>query len=68
MFEVHAFATPNSVKVPIALEEMGLNYQLVPVNLRRGGQKNRCVQGDEPQREGPAPHRPLPSRKYQCGA
>jgi GSH-dependent disulfide-bond oxidoreductase len=39
MFEVHAFATPNSVKVPIALEEMGLNYQLVPVNLRRGEQK-----------------------------
>lgn len=36
MLEVHAFATPNSVKVPIALEEMGLDYRLVPVDLRRG--------------------------------
>jgi GST-like protein len=39
MLEVHAFATPNSVEVPIALEEMGLEYQLVPVNLRNGEQK-----------------------------
>jgi GST-like protein len=37
--EVLAFATPNSVKVPIALEEMGLDYQLVPINLRQGEQK-----------------------------
>ena len=39
MLEVHAFATPNSVKVPIALEELGLDYRLVPVNLRHGEQK-----------------------------
>ncbi len=39
MIEVHAFATPNSLKVPIALEEMGLDYRLVPVNLRQGEQK-----------------------------
>jgi len=39
MIEVHAFATPNSVKVPIALEEMGLAYALKPVNVRKGGQK-----------------------------
>jgi GST-like protein len=39
MIEVHAYATPNSLKVPIALEEMGLDYQLVPVNLRQGAQK-----------------------------
>lgn len=39
MIEVFAFATPNSVKVPIALEEMGLDYRLVPVNLRQGEQK-----------------------------
>lgn len=30
MIEVHAFATPNSVKVPIALEEKGL-----PTNFGR---------------------------------
>ncbi|AYD03947.1 glutathione S-transferase family protein [Neorhizobium sp. NCHU2750] len=39
MIEVHAFATPNSVKVPIALEEMGLAYELKPINVRKGEQK-----------------------------
>ena len=39
MLEVYAFATPNSVKVPIALEEMGLDYQLIAVDLRSGEQK-----------------------------
>lgn len=39
MIDVHAFATPNSVKVPIALEELGLAYTLHPVNIRAGGQK-----------------------------
>jgi GST-like protein len=39
MIEVHAFATPNSVKVPIALEEMGLAYELRPVNVSKGEQK-----------------------------
>lgn len=39
MLEVHAFATPNSIKVPIALEEMGLAYRLYPVNVRTGEQK-----------------------------
>ncbi|WAH61180.1 glutathione S-transferase family protein [Pseudomonas silvicola] len=39
MLIVHAFATPNSVKVPIALEELGLDYRLLPVNIRKGEQK-----------------------------
>jgi GST-like protein len=39
MYVVHAFATPNSVKVPIALEELGLAYELRPVNVRQGAQK-----------------------------
>lgn len=40
MLTVHAFATPNSVKVPIALEELELPYRLVPVNIRQGAQKS----------------------------
>ncbi|HLG83487.1 MAG TPA: glutathione S-transferase family protein [Bradyrhizobium sp.] len=40
MIEVHAFATPNSAKVAIALEEMGLAYVLKPVNVRQGEQKD----------------------------
>ncbi|MGI4800581.1 MAG: glutathione S-transferase family protein [Janthinobacterium lividum] len=39
MFDVYAFATPNSVKVPIALEELGLDYRLHAVNVRQGEQK-----------------------------
>lgn len=38
-YTVHAFATPNSVKVPIALEELGLSYDLVSVNVKAGEQK-----------------------------
>lgn len=40
MIDVYAFATPNSLKVPIALEEMGLDYTLHPVDIRTGGQKD----------------------------
>jgi glutathione S-transferase len=39
MIHVYAFATPNSVKVPIALEELGLSYTLHSINIRSGGQK-----------------------------
>lgn len=39
MLDVYAFATPNSIKVPIALEELGLDYTLHGVNIRIGAQK-----------------------------
>ncbi len=39
MFDVYAFATPNSIKVPIALEELGLDYMLHSINVRTGEQK-----------------------------
>jgi glutathione S-transferase len=40
MIDVYAFATPNSVKVPIALEEMALDYTLHSIDIRTGGQKD----------------------------
>jgi GST-like protein len=40
MFDVYAFATPNSVKVPIALEELRLAYTLHGVNVRKGEQRS----------------------------
>lgn len=40
MLIVHAFSTPNSVKIPIALEELGLPYRLSPVDIRKGAQKD----------------------------
>ncbi|MGI3899334.1 MAG: glutathione S-transferase family protein [Janthinobacterium lividum] len=39
MLDVYAFATPNSIKVPIALEELGLAYRLHGINVRKGEQK-----------------------------
>jgi len=39
MLDVYAFATPNSIKVPIALEELGLDYALHGINVRKGEQK-----------------------------
>ncbi len=40
MITLYAFATPNSVRVPIALEELGLDYIIEPVNVRKGEQKS----------------------------
>ena len=40
MLTVYAFSTPNSVKIPIALEELGLPYDLRPVNIRQGEQRS----------------------------
>lgn len=39
MIDVYAFSTPNSLKVPLALEELDLDYALHSVNIRTGGQK-----------------------------
>lgn len=40
VIDLYAFATPNSIKVPIALEELGLEYVLHAVNVRKGEQKS----------------------------
>jgi hypothetical protein len=39
MINIYAFATPNSVRVPIALEELGLPYAITAINVRKGEQK-----------------------------
>lgn len=38
MIDLYAWATPNSIKVPIVLEELGLAYTLKPINIRQGEQ------------------------------
>ena len=48
MLEIHGFATPNSVKVVIAAEEMGLPYRLVPIDLRRGEQRSDAFRSLNP--------------------
>jgi len=46
---VYAFSTPNSVRVPIALEELGLDYELKPVNVKKRN-KNLPIFGAESER------------------
>ena len=48
MLDVYAFSTPNSVKVPIVLEELGLEYRLHTVNIRAGGQRTPEFQALNP--------------------
>jgi GST-like protein len=39
VIKVYAFSTPNSVRGPIALEELELPYEIEAINLRKGEQK-----------------------------
>ena len=39
MIDIYTAATPNGWKASVALEEMGLEYSVVPVNLLKGEQK-----------------------------
>jgi GSH-dependent disulfide-bond oxidoreductase len=48
MLTVYAYSTPNAVKVPIVLEELGLAYDLRPVNIRKGAQKSPAYLAQNP--------------------
>ena len=36
--ELHTWNTPNGRKISVALEEMGLPYKVIPVNITKGEQ------------------------------
>ena len=36
--ELHTWNTPNGRKISVALEEMGLHYKVIPVNISKGEQ------------------------------
>src|SRR5947209_17491582 len=38
MLDLHFWPTPNGKKITILLEELGLDYNLVPCNIGRGDQ------------------------------
>jgi len=38
MIELHYWPTPNGKKVTILLEELGVPYKIVPVNIGKGDQ------------------------------
>jgi GST-like protein len=41
MIDLHYWTTPNGHKITIFLEESGLKYRVIPVNISRGDQFNR---------------------------
>ena len=48
MVEVYACATPNSVEVLVALEELGLAYDRKAVNVRKGEQREEAFLSLDP--------------------
>ena len=54
MIDVHYWPTPNGKKVTILLEECGLPYKIVPVNISRGDQFSDMFLGISPNNRTPA--------------
>ena len=54
MIDVHYWPTPNGKKVTILLEECGLPYKIVPVNISRGDQFSDMFLGISPNNRMPA--------------
>ena len=52
MIKFYYNLAPNPTKVALCLEEMGLPYELVPVDTRKGEQHTPAVPGDQSQRQG----------------
>lgn len=54
MIELHTWKTPNGRKVAILLEELGLAYSVVPVDLSKGEQKSPAFLAINPNGKIPA--------------
>ena len=54
MIDLHYWPTPNGKKVTILLEELGVPYNIVPVNIGRGDQFEKGFLGISPNNRMPA--------------
>ncbi len=54
MIDLYTWTTPNGRKVSIALEEMGLPYRVIPVDLKSGAQKSEWFTAINPNGRIPA--------------
>lgn len=43
MIELYYWPTPNGYKASIMLEEVGLDYRVIPINILEGGQRYNGV-------------------------
>jgi GST-like protein len=71
--ELHTWNTPNGRKISVALEEMGLPYTVVPVNIAKGEQQKRDFLAISPNNKIPAivdPEGPdgVPVSVFESGA
>ena len=58
MIDLHYAPTPNGWKISIMLEELGLPYKVIPVNIRAGEQFQPGVSGDQPKQPDTRDRRP----------
>ena len=56
--QLYAFDTPNGRKISVALEEMGLPYEVHVVDITKGEQHEPRVRGDQPEQQDPGHRRP----------
>ncbi len=74
MIDLYYWPTPNGWKISIALEEMGLDYNLIPVNIGRGDQFKEDFLAISPNNRMPAivDHNPIdggePVSVFETGA
>lgn len=54
MIDVHFWPTPNGHKITMALEELGLPYRIVPIDIGRGAQFEPAFQAISPNGRMPA--------------
>ncbi|MBI3672256.1 MAG: glutathione S-transferase N-terminal domain-containing protein, partial [Rhizobiales bacterium] len=54
MIELYTFATPNGRKISIALEEMGLAYQVHHIDINKGEQFTPAFEAISPYNRIPA--------------
>src|ERR1700716_2325237 len=71
--ELHTWNTPNGRKISVALEEMGLPYKVIPVNISKGEQMAPSFLAISPNNKIPAivdPHGPegKPVSVFESGA
>ena len=52
MIKFYYNLAPNPTKVALCLEEMGLPYELVPIDTRKGEQHTAGLPGDQSERQG----------------
>ena len=70
MIDLHYAPTPNGWKISIMLEELGLPYQVIPVNIRAGEQFRPEFLAISPNNRIPAivdrERRPMAASRSRC--